>query len=297
MLDKFFKGLSVDESVKEQIQSELIMDNVIGLMSINGGSGASTIAANTAHILSKYNLVEGKSDTLTDLVICVVDMNVFNPVQYQLLSVEGQEKGKGLLDALISGPGHVPENLIRVSNTLSLLSASPFDDIYEYYDTTSESISQVIDYLKDHFDIVIIDIPNNPPSPFCYETLKWCNKVFAIWNEHVTIYQHTKRLIDFFNSIKIRNKITHVIFNKKTRTPLTADRIDELVKKLGLKLLTIIPYSQDLVNDSLNGTLYIEQGILKRDIKKSYLKVCSEITQIRLSNIVGGKPSNENVDD
>jgi len=297
ILNRFFKGLSVNEDIKDKIQTEIIINNVIGMMSINGGAGASTIVANVAHILSKYNLLNKNKESLTDMVVCVVDFNVMNPVQYQLLGQESPEKGKGLLDVLITGTESMSKNLIRVSNTLSLLSPSIYDDLYEYFDINSINVSDIIDYLKDHYDIVIIDMPNNPPSPLCYQTMKWCNKLFVIWDESITIYQNTKRLMDFFASIKIRNKFTHIIFNKKTRTPLVIERIDELVKKLGLKLLAIIPYAQDIVNDNLNGTLYVEQGIVKKDVKKAFMAISSEIIEIKLSNIAGGGLRNENMDD
>lgn len=297
ILNKFFKSLSVDEKIKDEIQSEMIIDNVVGFMSMTGGAGSSTIVANIAHILSNYNLMKKKKESLTDLVICVVDLNVINPIQYQLLGQEEPEKEFGLHNIFVSGPTKISSNMLRVSNTLSVVTASPNDDIYEYFDTTARNVSDMIEYLKDHFDIVILDIPNQPASPLCYEAIKMCSKVFVIWDESINIFRNTERLIDFFNKIKIRNKISHVIFNKKTKTPLDIEHIEELVKKLGLKLLGIIPYSQNIVNDSLSGKLYMEHGILKKDIKRAFMKVCSEITQVRLSNIIREENSNEDVDD
>lgn len=295
-LNKFFKSLSIDDKVKEQIKSEIIMDNVVGITSISGGAGASTIAANISHILSKYNLIQRKKETLTEMVVCIVDFNVFNPLQYQYLSCEEQEKGQGLLDAFISGPEAISRNLKRVSNTLSLLTPSPKDELYEYFDITAEQVNETLEYLKDHFDIVIVDIPNTLPSPLCYEAIKKCNKVFVVWDENINIYQATRRMIDFLEKIKIRKKITHVIFNKKTKTPLVVEKIEELVKKLGIKLLTVIPYSQDIVNNNLNGTLYFDQAIIRKDVKRSFMKICSEITDIKLSNIVSGG-NHEHLDD
>lgn len=295
-LKKFFKSLSIDDKVKEQIKSEIIMDNVIGITSITGGAGTSTIVSNIGHILSNYNLIQKKKETLTELVVCVVDFNVFNPLLYQYLSTDELEKGKGLMDVFIAGPEHISMNLTRISSTLSLLSASPQDELYEYFDITTDQISSTIEYLKDHFDVVIIDIPNMLPSPLFYETIKRCNKVFVVWDENINIYQSTRRVIEFLEKIKIRKKLTHVIFNKKTKTPLVVEKIEALAKKLGLKLLTVIPYNQDIVNNSLNGTLYFEQAVIKKDVKRSFMKICSEITEVKLSNIVTGG-SDEHVDD
>lgn len=297
VLNKFFKSLSVDEDIKDQIQSEMILDNVIGIMSVNGGAGASTIVANVGHILSKYNLIHKKNDSLTDMVVCIVDFNVFNPMQYQLLSAKVPDKGVGLQEIFISGTKNISPNLIRLSNTLSLVTASPNDDIYEYFDVTTTGVNELIVYLKEHFDVVLIDIPNQIASPLCYETIKCCSKTFLVWDENISIYQSTKRLLKFFKDIKIRNKFTHIIFNKKTRTSMAIEHIEDLAKKVGLKLLTIIPYSQDIVNDNLNGTLYVEQGVIRKDIKKGLMKICSEIIQIKLSNIVSGGVANENLDD
>lgn len=58
---------------------------------------------------------------------------------------------------------------------LFLLTPSPQDLMEEYFDFEFENIERVITTLKQMFDIVLIDIPNNPPLEFCLGAMKYCH--------------------------------------------------------------------------------------------------------------------------
>lgn len=55
---------------------------------------------------------------------------------------------------------------------LYVLSPSPHDLLEEYFDFEFEHLERVIDTLKGMFDIILLDIPNNPPLEFCLGAMK-----------------------------------------------------------------------------------------------------------------------------
>ena len=48
----------------------------------------------------------------------------------------------------------------------------------EYFDFEFENVERVINTLKSIFDVVLIDIPNNPPLEFCLGAVKYCHMGF-----------------------------------------------------------------------------------------------------------------------
>jgi len=103
----------------------------------------------------------------------------FYPNIYKLLDCEANAAGKGLIRICRSDKVDIRDviNETKYKN-LYLLSPSPSDPMEDYFDFQLDDVDRVITTLKETFDFVLIDIPNNPPLEFCISSVKNCNVGF-----------------------------------------------------------------------------------------------------------------------
>ena len=145
---------------------------------------------------------------------CILDFKVFYPNLYQLLDVKPNKKSDGLINVLKSDKVDIRGEILSTRyERLYLLSPSPHDLMEEYYDFDFENVERVISTLKNMFDIILIDIPNNPPLEFCLSNSKYCHMGFFTATERSRVCWKYDKILDYAASVGIStSKFSSVIF-------------------------------------------------------------------------------------
>ncbi|MDA8234312.1 MAG: ATPase [Clostridia bacterium] len=263
-IDKILDKISPRERIGIEMQESKLIYSVIGFISASDFADNSILISNLGYLLAQKGLNT-----------CVVDFKVFYPNLYQALDAQPVKKGSGLIKVLKSDKIDIRDEITPTKHErLYLLSPSPQDLMEEYFDFTFEAIERVIDTLKSIFDIVLIDIPNNPPLEFCGAAMKYCHVGFFTASERMDAYINMIKLLDFLDSIGISTaKFTNVIFMN-----LQGMEFDyEVFKKFNFNIVAALPLVKSLVSSSFEGKLYIKDDPLLNKHIKSHMNRVVEI--------------------
>jgi len=246
--------LSPRDKIYNELETNKIIDNVIGFIPASDCSDSSILLVNLAVAIAQKGFNT-----------CILDANVFYPRVYKLLDCEANAAGKGLIRICRSDKVDIKDviNETRYKN-LYLLSPSPSDPMEDYFDFQMDDVDRVINSLKEAFDFVLIDIPNIPPLEFCVSSIKNCNVGFFIWGERIDCPQNTNRLLEFIGSLGIGvSKLMNVIMNN-----LYGIKYDKtIIEDMKLKLIAEFPFVSGAIDLSLEGRVYITDSLI---INKKY---------------------------
>lgn len=241
-----------------------IIYNVIGFMPITDFADNGLLLSNLGYLIAKEKLNT-----------CIVDFKVFYPNIYQYLDVEPNEKGQGLLSVLKNDKEDIRKQIITTKyKSLYLLSPSPYDLIEEYLEFKLDTIKRVITELKDMFDIVLIDIPNNPPLEFCIGSMKYIHRGFFTSAQRTENTINMLKLMDFAKSIGITTaKFNNVIFLNIQDIQYDYNPITQM----GFNVVAKLPLVKNAISDYLMGSLYIKDSGL---IDKAYILGMKQLVNI-----------------
>lgn len=245
----FSKFSGVKTRVYNELEAQKNIDNVFGFISSNENVEQSNLIANIAVSLAKQNYN-----------VCVVDHKVFYPDLYKLLGCNPPPKGQGVLQLFRTDKAEYTDHILKTKhNNLFLLSASPQDLFEQYFDIELHAVARVIEELKQMFDYVIIDIPNNPPFEVCVGSIENINLGFFVWNEHIQCAQNTIKFLDYISSIGLSTaKLTNIILNNLYGLPFDK----EIIRELGFRLVGQFPHRKEILNLSLDGKCYLTDATL-----------------------------------
>ena len=158
-LSSIISKISSKELIGSELQENKLIYSVIGFLPSCDFVDNSLLISNLGYLLSQKGLNT-----------CILDFKVFYPNLYQLLDVKPNKKSDGLIKVLKSDKVDIRGEILSTRyERLYLLSPSPHDLMEEYYDFDFENVERVISTLKNMFDIILIDIPNNPPLNFALQ--------------------------------------------------------------------------------------------------------------------------------
>lgn len=228
---------------------------------------ASEIIANLAYVLSAQGIV-----------VCLVDFKVFYPNLCDWLGgAAAEKKGAGLMELLNSDRTEV-RSVARSTDdkNIFLVAPSPNDDIEDYFNFSIEDVARTIAILKETFDVVLIDIPNNPGLEFCIGALMHCQKGFFIATDRVDAPRNIQKLMEFasritgnarnFNSLILARQ-QGLIFDRGVLTDTKMGGDKDGVK---LRVVADIPLIKETQQCSLDGKVFIRDGsLISRSLAKA----------------------------
>lgn len=246
LIDELSK-LSPVNKIYEELENESEVENVVGFLPC----GDYTDCAHHILNIGTYLAMQEKN-------VCIVDAQVFYPCIYRLLDTPLEQKGRGVLKLLRDDRVDIREEIKKTSiDNLYLVSASPFDAMEDYFDIDESAIERMFTSLKEVFDIVLVNIPNNPPLEFCYVTVKTMSVGFLMWSQRQECPVNTKRLFHFLNSIGISTaKLGNVIYCNSGDVSFDIS----VVNNMGLKLIANFPYVSQVFDLALEGKVYIRDA-------------------------------------
>jgi len=210
--------------------------------------------------------------------VCVVDFKVFYPNLYLYLDVMQNKRGNGLLAVLKDENADLREEVKTTKyEGLYLLSPSPQDLMEEYFDFSMDRVCSVLDSLKKYFDVLLIDIPNNPPLEFCLGAMKQSHMGFFTASERIDALSNITRLLDFASSLGISAaKFTNIIF--MNTQDLKYDF--KMIKKMQLNIVAGLPLVKGTIADALEGKIYIKDNTaVSGHYKKELAKIMNMILE------------------
>lgn len=246
-LKKLFNNISTRDMIGAELQERTLIYNVIGFIEM-------TPLADNANLISNLGIELASREYNT----CIVDFDVLYPSLYNRLDVWPNPKGQGIYTFLRNDKTEVKEHLNMTKyDNLMLLSASPQDLFEEYFEFRLEQVEKAIDELKDIFDIVLVNIPNNPAFEFCIAALKSVHLGFMVCSETIEASTNIIKMLSFLKSLGISTaKLSNVIMMNTMGLGFDYKGFDDI----GVSIACNLPYINGLYQHSLENQIYLKQS-------------------------------------
>lgn len=241
--------ISSQELIGAELQENKLIYSVIGFIPSSDFVDNALLISNLAYLLSQRGINT-----------CVLDFKVFYPNLYQYLDVKPNKKSDGLIKVLKSDKVDIRGEILNTRyERLYLLSPSPYDLMEEYYDFEFENVERVITTLKNTFDIVLIDIPNNPPLEFCLGAVKYSHVGFFTASERIECAGNMIKFLDYASSVGIStSKYTSVIFMNL----MGFDYDYKAIEEIGFNIAAKVPFVKSAITYALEGRIYVKDNPL-----------------------------------
>ncbi|GAA0136992.1 hypothetical protein YSY43_38330 [Paenibacillus sp. YSY-4.3] len=263
-LDDVLSKISAKELMGTELQDSKLIYSVVGFIPACDMVDNALIISNLGYLLAQKGLNT-----------CIVDLKVFNPNIYHYLDAKPSKRGGGLIRLLKSDKVDFREEIQATKyERLYVLSPSPHDLLEEYFDFEFEHLERVIDTLKGMFDIILLDIPNNPPLEFCLGAMKSSHVGFFTATERMEAPSNMTRMLDFAASVGISTaKFTSVIL-------MNVQDINydyKGFKEFGFNIVASLPLIKAAYASSLEGKLYVRDNPL---VNKYFLREMRKLADI-----------------
>lgn len=215
---------------------------------------------------------------------CILDLKVFYPNLFYSLDVKPPGKDHGLIRMLKNDRVDFRDEIqMTPYDNLYLLSPSPYDLLEEYFDLDFEPLDRVMTVLKQMFDLVLVDIPNNPPLEFCLGAIKNCHVGFFTAAERLEAVSQMVKLSDFAASVGISTaKFANVILMNAQQ--LNFDH--RVFTDARFRVIASLPMVSAASALALEGKLYLQDAAL---VNKLFRKGIERIAEWIASDRMGGK--------
>jgi MinD-like ATPase involved in chromosome partitioning or flagellar assembly len=258
IMGTFLEKAAPKEQFDADMQGGKLLYSVFGFIPATDFTDNAILLSNLAYALARK-----------DYNVCVADFKVFCPNLHLYLDVPQNERGSGLLAMLKDDKADLREQVKRTKYAgLYLLSPSPQDLMEEYFDFSVEKVCAVIDTLKKYYDVILLDIPHNPPLEFCLGAMKQSHRGFFTASERIDALSNITRLLDFAGSVGVSvAKFANIIFMNMQDIKYDFS----IIKKLQLNVVAGLPLVKGAAADALEGKLYIKDNTLVNSLYKKEL--------------------------
>jgi len=219
---------------------------VLAFMACKGGSGASFIAANIAHILSTQS---ERKVALIDLDLQFGNALLLLSDQRAVNDVAEVARSIGRLDADL-----LRASMVQVSGNLSVLAAP--EDLSQALEVKAAHVEAIIKEARQVFDYVVLDVGRSIDT-VSLKALDLATHVLPVLQLSLPQIRDAKRLRALFRSLEYAPEKIHWIVNRHQK----GGEIDleAMEQTLDAKGLTTIPNHFKGVNASVNQGIPIDR--------------------------------------
>jgi len=219
---------------------------VLAFMACKGGSGASFIAANIAHILSTQS---ERKVALIDLDLQFGNALLLLSDQRAVNDVAEVARSIGRLDADL-----LRASMVHVSGNLSVLAAP--EDLSQALEVKAAHVEAIIKQARQVFDYVVLDVGRSMDT-VSLKALDLATHVFPVLQLSLPQIRDARRLRALFRSLEYAPEKIHWIVNRHQK----GGEIDleAMEQTLDAKGLTTIPNHFKGVNASVNQGIPIDR--------------------------------------
>jgi pilus assembly protein CpaE len=211
----------------ERIAQEITIDSgsvngtVTAVINAKGGSGASFLACNLAHILAAHQKQR----------VALLDMDL----QFGMLPVYLNMPAQDSLLAAVSKADHLDTvalqgHMMKHESGLHLLS-SMSDYVPLPWEIPTDSVARLIDCAKDSYEHVVIDLPRliDPITSLVLERADW---ILVMMQQSVTHLRDAKRLFHvMIKELLVPAEHLHLVINRyDKKSPVSVDDIKDTLK-------------------------------------------------------------------
>lgn len=219
---------------------------VLAFVSSKGGSGATFIAANLAHILASR---EGCRVALFDLNLQFGDAVLFVSSVQPTSNVADVARNIQRLD-----PELLQASMVQIAPQFWVLPAP--EDPARAGDVQPQHVEAMLNLARTMFDYVIVDAGRSL-SAVSLKALDLCDRLYVVLQLTLPFIRDARRLREVFMSLDYPAKKIHWIVNRHQKTgELT---LDDLKRSLGISELVLLPNQYDVVASSVNQGLPVDK--------------------------------------
>ena len=219
---------------------------VLAFMACKGGSGASFIAANIAHILSTQG---ERKVALIDLDLQFGNALLLLSDQRAVNDVAEVARSIGRLDADL-----LRASMVQISGNLSVLAAP--EDLSQALEVKAAHVEAIIKEARQVFDYVVLDVGRSIDT-VSLKALDLATHVLPVLQLSLPQIRDARRLRALFRSLEYAPEKIHWVVNRHQK----GGEIDleSMEQTLGVKGLTTIPNHFKGVNASVNQGIPIDR--------------------------------------
>jgi pilus assembly protein CpaE len=240
------------------------LGEVLAFMGCKGGSGASFLAANLAHVLS---VRDERSVALLDLDLQFGDALLMLSDQRPTSDVAEVAANIGRLDADL-----LRSAMVQISGKLAVL-PSP-DELSHSLEVKAMHIEAIIRQARQMFDFVVVDIGRSIDA-VSLQALDMSNRIMPVLQLTVPQVRDAKRLRKLFRSLEYPAQKIHWVVNRYQKSgEITLDSVQQ---SLSSKQIVTVPNHFAGVSASINQGVPIEKLARNNPVARSLLELAQSI--------------------
>jgi pilus assembly protein CpaE len=248
---------------------------VIALVSCKGGSGATFVAANLAHLLAEGGK---RSVALIDLNLQFGDAALFVSDGQGFSHVADVARNIDRLDAAL-----LRSSMREVTPGLWVLAAP--DDPAQGVEVTPEPVRRIVELAREMHDHVVIDI-GRALSPVTLQALDLADRIYPVLQLTLPFIRDGKRLRDVFRSLDYpEDKIQWIVNRHQKDSEFSTD---DLKKALGIRDVILLPNHYQAVASSVNQGVPVDLVAPGSSIAKALRDLAQRILPLPEPRTGGG---------
>ncbi|MEP6872772.1 MAG: AAA family ATPase [Burkholderiales bacterium] len=237
---------------------------VLALVSCKGGSGATFVAANLAHLLAAGGR---RRVALIDMNLQFGDAALFVSSETPVSTVADVARNIDRLDADL-----LRASMAEVAPGLWVLAAP--DDPAHAADVTPQHVRQIVELAREMFDFVVIDAGRSLTS-VTLQALDLADRVYAVLQLTLPFIRDGKRLRNVFRSLDYPAKKIHWIVNRHQKDNQFS--VEDLKKTLEIDQVIPLPNHYEAVAAAVNQGVPVERIAPNSTIARSLRELAESI--------------------
>jgi pilus assembly protein CpaE len=218
---------------------------VIAVVSCKGGSGATFVAANLAHLLAAGGR---RRVALIDMNLQFGDAALFVSSATPVSNVADVARNIARLDTEL-----LQSSMSEVAPGLWVLAAP--DDPAHASDVLPQHVQQIVDQAREMFDFVVIDT-GRALSSVTLRALDLADRVYAVLQLTLPFIRDGKRLRDVFRSLDYPARKIHWIVNRHQKDGQFT--VEDLKRALAIEQVITLPNHYEAVAAAVNQGVPVE---------------------------------------
>ena len=207
----------------------------------------------------------------------IIDFDILNNSLHTIMGVKNYEakiKRKIKSNDLITNKNILNKSILHTNLKIDLLPAMNVI-LDPNYKLSNKKMKNVIDELKNIYDLIIIDTSSDTFFDYTREMINCSNKAIFISGANILEVRKSEKLLDIYNKDwNIENEKINIVFNKCTKKSLDDNLLREIFNKYNiLGKIQLSDYYDLVVNKNMTeqSTLQKEiENIKKQIIKEKY---------------------------
>jgi len=245
----------------------LARGEVLALVSCKGGSGATFVAANLAHLLAAGGR---RRVALIDMNLQFGDAALFVSSETPVSNVADVARNIERLDADL-----LRASMAEVAPGLWVLAAP--DDPAHAADVTPQHVRQIVELAREMFDFVIIDAGRSLSS-VTLQALDLADRVYAVLQLTLPFIRDGKRLRNVLRSLDYPANKIHWIVNRHQKD--SQFTVDDLKRTLEIDQVVCLPNHYEAVAAAVNQGVPVERIAPNSTIARSLRDLAESVAPV-----------------